>query len=40
MSDLDLQIASIALRFSAPLLTHNRQHFERVPGLNVEDWLT
>ena len=39
LSDLDLQIASIALEHNVPLVTHNRQHFERVPGLVVEDWL-
>jgi tRNA(fMet)-specific endonuclease VapC len=39
LSDLDLQIASIALHYDAPLVTHNRRHFERVPGLVVEDWL-
>jgi tRNA(fMet)-specific endonuclease VapC len=39
VSDLDLQIASIALQFAAPLVTHNRQHFERIPGLVIDDWL-
>jgi tRNA(fMet)-specific endonuclease VapC len=48
ISDLDLQIArmlfigSIAIQEDAPLLTHNRQHFERLVkagGLNLEDWL-
>ena len=39
LSDLDLQIASIALQYDAPLVTHNRGHVERVPGLAVEDWL-
>lgn len=39
LDDLDLQIASVALAWEAPLLTHNRDHFDRVPGLQVEDWL-
>jgi len=39
LSDLDLQIASIALEYEALLVTHNRNHFERVPGLVIEDWL-
>ena len=40
LNALDLQIASIALEHGVPLLTHNRQRFERVPGLVVEDWLS
>lgn len=39
LGDLDLQIAGIALEYGVPLVTHNRKHFERVPGLIVEDWL-
>jgi tRNA(fMet)-specific endonuclease VapC len=39
LSDLDLQTASIALEHVVPLVTHNRRHFERVPGLAIEDWL-
>jgi predicted nucleic acid-binding protein len=38
--DLDLQIASIALREGAPLATHNGQHYRRVPELILEDWLS
>ncbi len=42
LSDLDLQIASIALEAGAPLLTHNRRHFERLLPeceLALDDWL-
>jgi len=39
LDDLDLQVASICLAWQAPLLTHNRRHFDRVSGLEVEDWL-
>ena len=38
LDDLDLQIASTALVHDAPLITHNRRHFERVPNLVIEDW--
>ncbi|OQY45868.1 MAG: hypothetical protein B6242_09180 [Anaerolineaceae bacterium 4572_78] len=37
LSDLDLQIASIALEHGVPLLTHNRKHFDRIPNLIIED---
>ena len=40
LSDLDLQIASVALVHDSPLVTHNQVHFGRVPGLALEDWLT
>jgi tRNA(fMet)-specific endonuclease VapC len=39
LSDLDLQIAATALQHDVPLVTHNRRHFDRVPGLVIEDWL-
>ena len=39
IEDLDLQIASIALRHAGTLVTHNRKHYQRVPDLVLEDWL-
>jgi tRNA(fMet)-specific endonuclease VapC len=39
LSDLDLQIASIALTRQCVLVSHNRRHFDRVPELVVDDWL-
>ncbi|MCY7407524.1 MAG: type II toxin-antitoxin system VapC family toxin [Alkalinema sp. CAN_BIN05] len=34
----DLQIAAIALANNLILITHNTQEFERVNGLQLEDW--
>jgi tRNA(fMet)-specific endonuclease VapC len=39
LAELDLQIASIALSHSLPLVTHNTAHFSRIPGLVLVDWL-
>ena len=42
ISDLDIQIASIALDQGSALVTHNYKHFRRVSelgGLVLEDWL-
>ena len=42
ISDLDLQIASIALDQNVALVTHNQKHFSRLTnlaGLVLEDWL-
>ena len=36
---VDLMIAATALVFRFTLVTHNTQHFLKVPGLTVEDWL-
>lgn len=38
VGELDLFIASIALSNKQVLITKNKKHFERVPGLQVEDW--
>ena len=35
----DLEIASVALVKNMPLVTHNIRHFQRVPGLQLIDWL-
>ncbi len=36
----DLQIAAIALAHELTLVTHNTREFARVPGLQLEDWLS
>jgi len=39
LAEPDLRIAAICLRHDATLATGNTRHFERVPDLEVEDWL-
>ncbi len=39
LADADLFIASIALAHGATVVTGNRRHFRRIPGLRVEDWI-
>jgi tRNA(fMet)-specific endonuclease VapC len=39
VADADLWIGSIAIRLGATVVTGNRRHFERIPGIVVEDWL-
>ena len=36
---MDLKIAATAITHQAKLLSANRAHFSRVPGLSVESWL-
>ena len=38
LDDLDLLIAGTALANELVLVTHNRKHFDRIEGLEVEDW--
>ena len=40
LAHADLQIASIALSMNMTLITGNLKHFQRVPKLSVENWLT
>ena len=39
LDERDLQIASICLARDLTLVTGNTRHLERVPGLQVENWL-
>jgi len=40
IGDADLRIASIALARGLIVVTGNTKHFERVPDLVVENWLS
>ncbi|MBN2494962.1 MAG: PIN domain-containing protein [Deltaproteobacteria bacterium] len=39
LADADLFIAATALSHGAVLVTGNRQHYERIEDLSIEDWL-
>lgn len=38
IEDFDVAIAAHAIAYGATLVTANTRHFERVPGLLLEDW--
>ena len=39
LDSMDLFIAASALAEDLTLVTHNTEHFSRVPGLKLEDWI-
>ena len=36
---MDLLIAATALVHGLTVVTHNHQHFKKIPGLSLDDWL-
>jgi tRNA(fMet)-specific endonuclease VapC len=38
VDDIDILIASTAIEHDWVLVTHNRKHFEKIAGLEIEDW--
>jgi tRNA(fMet)-specific endonuclease VapC len=38
VDDIDLLIAGIAIENDLTLVTNNENHFERIPGLRIENW--
>lgn len=39
IGEIDTQLAAHALAENLILVTQNTRHFERVPGVRVEDWV-
>ena len=40
IGDMDMFIAATALEEDVILVTGNVKHFERIPGLKIENWMT
>ena len=40
IDDFDLLIGSTAIYHGLTVVTHNGRHFDRIPGIHVEDWET
>ena len=38
IDDIDILIAGVAMANQWSLVTHNRQHFEQIDGLEIVDW--
>jgi tRNA(fMet)-specific endonuclease VapC len=38
LEDADILIAAIAIHNDLVLVTNNQSHFERIPGLRMENW--
>jgi tRNA(fMet)-specific endonuclease VapC len=39
LADADLFIGAIAVAHHATMVTGNRRHYERIPGIIVENWI-
>ena len=39
LADADLFIGAIAVAQDATVVTGNRRHYDRIPGLKWEDWI-
>jgi tRNA(fMet)-specific endonuclease VapC len=39
LADADLLIGAIAVALQAIVVTSNRRHYERIPGVTVENWI-
>lgn len=39
VASIDLMIGATALIHGLTMVTHNVQHFSKIPGLTVDDWL-
>ena len=39
IGDIDLFIAGVAVRHGLTVVTNNKDHFARIPGLPLENWL-
>ncbi|MBI3463341.1 MAG: type II toxin-antitoxin system VapC family toxin [Planctomycetes bacterium] len=40
VNPIDLQVAAVALVHNMTLVTNNTRHFQSIPRLTIEDWLT